>query len=315
MRIHITGATGFVGRHLVAEAQRQGHELAVLVRAETSALSGVEQIVIGDIAEQHDWAAAVAKADAVIHLAARVHVMHERGTELDEVYAHHNTAPTLRLARAAADAGVRRFVFASSIKVNGERTVGTPFTANSAAAPVDAYGRSKHAAEEGLRQLAAQSPMGVALLRPTVVYGLGAVGNIARIAAAVRRGMPLPLGRVSNSRSLIAVQNLVTGILAAAEARTPAAQTFLLADPAPTSTRAFIELLAAGMGVSPRLVPVPLGAIRLAGMLFGRADDVERLLDDLAVVSDWPSLGVSEDRLLSTEEGVQAFARALMSQP
>ncbi len=307
----MTGATGFVGRHLLAEAQRRGHDVVVLVRERSDALEGVEQFEIGDMAERDDWSEAVARADAVIHLAARVHMMRERGAGLDEVYERCNTESTIRLARAAADAGVRRFVFASSIKVNGERTTGEPFTAASPAAPVDPYGRSKHRAEELLSELAAASRLGVSILRPTVVYGPGAGGNIQRIAGAVRRGMPLPLGAVRNRRSMIAVQNLVTGILAAAEADAPGVQTALLADPAPISTRELVEHLAAGLGVRPRLVPVPVGLLRLAGRVGGRAGDVDRLVSDLEVIPDWAALGVDAGVLLHTGEALRALGAAL----
>lgn len=313
MKIHVTGATGFIGRHFIAQAQRDGHQVVALVRAATEELSGVEQLEIGDMAERGDWSVAVAGADCIVHLAARVHVMNETGSGLDELYERHNTVPTLRLARAAADAGVRRLVFVSSIKVNGEKTAGEPFTAASIPAPVDAYGRSKHRAEQLLRELAASSKLAVSIVRPTVVYGPGVGGNIARIASAVGRKFPLPLGSARNQRSMLGVSNLVTGLLSAATATGSGAQTYLLADPQPVSTRKIIELLGEGSGVSPRLLIFPRGLLRFGAKLLGRAADVDRLFDDLVVEPDWAALGVSADQLQDAEDGIRAYARSLVA--
>ena len=309
MRLHITGATGFIGRHLLARARASGHEAIALVRSRTDELDGTGQIEIGDMAERADWTEAVAGADAVIHLAARVHMMGESGADLDATYERYNTAPTLALARAAADAGVRRFVFASSIKVNGERTSAEPFAASSEPAPVDPYGRSKHRAEQGLVALAAEG-LSIAIVRPTVVYGPDAGGNIDRIARAVKRRVPLPLGAVKGRRSMVAVENLVTGLIAAAETEIEGVQTFLLADPGPVSARTLVERIAAGGEVKPRLVPVPAGLLRFGGRLLGRGDDIARLVDDLVVVPDWGRLGIPEESLVPAEEAMAALGRA-----
>lgn len=311
MKIHVTGATGFVGAHFVAGAKRDGHEVVALVRSKSAELSGVTQIEIGDMAERTDWSAAVAGADCVVHLAARVHVMHESGTGLDELYEKYNTAPTLALAKAAADAGVGRFVFVSSIKVNGEKTTGEPFTAASPAAPVDAYGRSKHVAEQRLAELAASSGLAVSIARPTVVYGAGVGGNIQRIASAVQKRVPLPLGSANNQRSLLGVTNLVGGLLSAAASERPGVSTYLLADPEPVTTRRLIELLGEGMGVSPRLFRVPTGLIRFGAKLVGRSTDADRLFDDLVVVPDWDALGVLPGGIQSSEAGLVALGRKL----
>jgi nucleoside-diphosphate-sugar epimerase len=311
MKIHVTGATGFIGRHFIAQAQRAGHQVVALVRTVTDELADITQLEIGDLAERTDWEALVSGADCVVHLAARVHVMNEKDSGLAELYERHNTVPTLRLARAAADAGVGRFVFASSIKVNGEKTTGEPFSANSAPAPVDAYGRSKHRAEQLLRELADNSTLAISIVRPTVVYGAGVGGNIARIAGAVSRKLPLPLGSAHNSRSMLGVENLVVGLLAAATASHPGSQTYLLADPEPISTRKLIELLAEGLGVAPPLLSFPRGLLRFGAGILGRAADIDRLFEDLVVVPDWSALGVSADQIVATDEGIRAYARSL----
>lgn len=311
MRIHVTGATGFVGRHLIKEAERRGHEVVALVRRRDERLACARQIEIGDIAERVDWSEAVAGADAVVHLAARVHVMKETSTNADLEYARVNVAPTLRLAQAAADARVGRFVFVSSIKVNGELTSGAPFTAESVPRPADAYGRSKHLAEIGLREIAEDRGLGVAILRPTVVYGPEVGGNIRRIGRAVAKRIPMPLASVHNSRSMLSVDNLARGALAAAQTELRGSGVFLLSDREPISTRRLVELLAEGSGVRPCLLPVPAGLLRLAGKVLGRGADAARLLDDLVVVPNWDRLGVADADLRSTADAMRAVGSSI----
>lgn len=313
MRIHVTGATGFVGRHFVTEATRRGHEVVVLVRETDPTVMNLRQIEVGDIAERTDWAEAVEGADAIVHLAARVHVMHERSGDLDSVYERVNVKPTIALARAAADAGVRRFVFMSSIKVNGERTTGEPFSSASVPAPVDPYGRSKLRAEQKLTELANESALSVAILRPTVVYGPGVGGNIRRIAGAVRRGIPLPLGSIRNARTMVAVDNLVTGTLAAVEVEFDDARVFLLGDPTPLSTRDLAEYLAEGLGKRARLWPFPVGVLRLGAGILGRGADAARLVEDLVVRPDWDALGVRSDRLHCTRSAMGELGHSLVT--
>ena len=311
MRIHVTGATGFVGRHFVAEARRRGHEVICLVRNLDPTLDESSQIEVGDIAEHTEWSAAVEGADAVVHLAARVHVMHEQSGDLDALYNRVNVEPTIALARACADAGVRRFLFMSSIKVNGERTAGEPFSASSIPAPVDAYGRSKFLAEQKLTALARDRHLPIAILRPTVVYGPGAGGNIRRIAGAVRRGMPLPLGSIRNARTMVAIDNLVIGMFAALEADFGSARVFLLGDPTPLSTRELAEYLAEGLGTRARLWKVPVRLLRLGAKALGRDADAARLVEDLVVEPDWDALGVESDHLRSTRSAMSELGRSL----
>lgn len=311
MRIHVTGATGFVGKHFVDKVIASGHEVVALVRSPQPHLASQSQRVVGDIAEQTDWSQAVAGADAIVHLAARVHIMRDDAAIAEEAYERVNTTATLSLAQAAADAGVRRFVFASSIKVNGDLTTDTPFSAASTPAPVDPYGRSKHHAEIGLAQIAKQSALEVAVLRPTVVYGAGVGGNIRRIARAVQRGVPLPLGAIDNRRTMVAVENVVTGIFAACEGDIDGFEVFLIGDEEPLSTRRLVELLAEGFGKKARLVRVPPAVLLFAGWMLRRGADIERLTQDLVVLPDWERLGVTSDKLVAVETAVKAFASSV----
>lgn len=311
MKIHVTGATGFVGSHFVTEARRRGHEVVALVRRRDEGLAEFDQIEIGDIADRIDWSEAVEGADVIVHLAARVHVMREHSEDLDRTYSSVNTQPTSRLARAAEAAGVRRFVFMSSIKVNGERTNGVPFSSDSTPAPMDPYGRSKFQAEIELAEITGSGRLSAAVLRPTVVYGAGVGGNIRRIGKAIRRGIPLPLGSVRNARTMLAVENLVEAILAAAEADFTGTRVFLLGDPEPISTRRLAEVLGDGIGVKARLLPFNTRMLTLGAAMLGRRSDAARLVEDLVVKADWSSLGIREADLTSTETGMTSFGSGL----
>lgn len=311
MRIHVTGATGFVGRHFTAEAARRGHEVVALVRRFDSSLTGLRQIEIGDITARTDWSDAVRGGDAVVHLAARVHVMNEHADDVDALYERVNAHPTAALARAAADAGAQRFVFMSSIKVNGERTSGEPFSSDDAPAPVDPYGRSKLLAERKLTTIGEAGQMSVAILRPTVVYGPGVGGNIERIGGAVRRGVPLPIGSIRNTRTMVSVDNLVAGTLAALDTKIDGSRVFLLGDPNPISTRQLAEYLAEGIGRHARLFPFPPALLKLGAKMLGRGADAARLVEDLLVRPDWDALCVADERLRSTKSAMVELGRSL----
>jgi UDP-glucose 4-epimerase len=291
MRILLTGATGFVGRSLLPNLEVD-HDTLVATRRPVDEQAKIEQMVVGDIDGSTEWSAALAGVDVVIHLAARVHVMNETAQDALAAYRVVNTRGTLQLAEQAAAADAKRFLFVSSIKVNGEATDGQPFQATDEPEPLDPYAVSKWEAEQGLRELSAQTGMEVIVIRPPVVYGVGAGGNIQRIAGAIRRGIPLPLGAVRNARTMIAVENLVNGIRGAIAVEQAPKEPVLLGDPAPISTSDLVRLLADGLGRGPRLVPVPVPILRAAGALIGRRSDVLRLTESLEVRSNWDALGM-----------------------
>lgn len=311
MRVHVTGATGFVGSHLLPALVERGHQVIALVRTPHPGLASEAQICVGDIAEVDSWSDAVAGADVLVHLAARVHVMRETADDARREYERVNTRPTLALARAANAANVRRFIFVSSIKVNGERTDGTPFTSDSRPSPVDPYGESKLAAELGLRALAKDAQMQVVILRPPVVYGPGVGGNIRRLATAVQSRLPLPFASIRNRRTMLAVGNLVQALVAATEGavRVHAPQPILLGDLEPVSTRSLVGLLAEGVGVAPRLLPLPVPFLRFGAGLLGRAQDVDRLVQDLVIEPGWEDLGIAREALASPEVALPAVGR------
>ena len=211
MRVLLTGASGFVGRAALRRLQGDGADVVALVRAPVTDLArSTRTICIGTRWDATDFGVALAHVATVVHLAARVHVMRDTVSDPLAAFRMVNVAATLNLARQAAASGVKRFVFVSSVKVNGEYTPpGSAFSETDASAPQDAYGRSKYEAESGLRQLGADTGMEIVIIRPPLVYGAGVKGNFAALVRAVQRGWPLPLGVVHNRRSLVALDNLV----------------------------------------------------------------------------------------------------------
>lgn len=282
MKIAVVGAGGFVGRCLVVRLGADGHEVAPIVRT-ARAMPG--ERLIGDIDGATDWSGALAGVEAVVHLAARVHVMDEAPAPALARYRRVNTAGTLNLARAAAAAGVRRFVFLSSIKVNGERTVaGRPFRPDDPPRPEDSYAVSKLEAEQGLLALARETAMEIVIVRPPLVYGPGVAGNFATMMDWLRRGRPLPLGRVAgNRRSLIGIDNLVDFIALCVAHPAAANRVLLVADGEDVSTRALLERLAAAMNRRARLLPVPEAVLRGLARLAGKGAAGDRLLGSLQV--------------------------------
>lgn len=280
----VTGATGFVGRTLVLRLLAEGRAVRAAVRRPDAPLpAGVEAVSVPEIGPATDWSAALRGVDAVVHLAARAHVVAASSREAFEVYRAVNALATLRLAEAAAANGVRRFVFMSSARVHGARTMGTPFTETSSLAADDPYGHSKAEAERGLAERARASALETVVLRPPLVYGPGAAGNFARLLELVARGVPLPLGAVHNRRSLIGLDNLVDATVRCLDHPAAAGETFLVSDGEDLSTPELIRHIAVALGRPARLFPVPSSLLRLGGALVGRGDDVERLLGDFVV--------------------------------
>jgi nucleoside-diphosphate-sugar epimerase len=225
--------------------------------------------------------AALPGADAVVHLAARVHVMHEAAADPLAEYRRVNADMTLELARAALRHGVKRFVYMSTVKVNGERTDAAPFTERDAAAPRDPYAVSKWEAEQGLAALASGGALELVVLRPPLVYGPGVKGNFLRLMRLVRAGVPLPLASVANARSMIYVGNLASAVARALSA--PARGTFLVSDGADLSTPQLVRMLAAAMRRPARLVAFPPRLLAAAGRALGRGDEMMRMLESLRV--------------------------------
>lgn len=279
-KILVTGANGFVGAALCERLARDAVPFLAAVRQ----AGGPDQFECGDIDAATDWSAALAGCAAVIHLAARVHVMNEardaKGAEA--AYRTVNLDATMNLARQAAARGVRRFVYVSSVKVNGESSI-EPFTAHDAPAPQDPYARSKLAAERALLALAAEGQMQVAIVRPPLVYGPGVGANFRRLMQVVELGLPLPLGALDNRRSLVALDNLVDLLLLCASHPDAAGEVFLVSDGDDVSSAELLRRLAGAMGRRARLWPLPAAWLAGAAALLGKSAQAGRLLGSLQV--------------------------------
>lgn len=284
MNCLITGAGGFVGTSLCSVLLMRDSVLRIALRSPQDLVENSEGVVVGAIDAGTVWSRALQGVSTVIHLAARVHVMNDVSEDPLAEFRRVNVDGTLNLARQAAVIGVKRFVYISSVKVNGESTMsGRAFTEADAIAPQDAYGQSKSEAEQGLRQLAADSGMEVVIIRPPLVYGPGVKANFAALMRTVQRGYPLPLGSVHNQRSLVALDNLVDFIITCATHPQAANQTFLVSDGQDLSTTELIRGLAHAGGVTARLLPLPVPWLRAVASLLGKADAVDRLCGNLQV--------------------------------
>jgi nucleoside-diphosphate-sugar epimerase len=285
-RVLVTGASGFIGSALVQRLVADGrHRVRAAVRRPLERLDpSVEQVHVGDLGAETQWKAALEGVDVVVHASARVHVMRDDAGDPLREFRAVNVAGTLHLARSAAAAAVRRFVFVSSIKVNGEATApGHPFRADDAPAPCDPYGVSKREAEDGLQALARGSALQVVIVRPPLVYGPGVKANFAAMMRLLCRGLPLPLGAIHNQRTLVALDNLVDLLVTCIEHPAAANQTFLAGDPEDLSTTDLLRRLGSALGRPARLVPVPSHWVEFAAGLLGQRAVAHRLCRSLQV--------------------------------
>lgn len=311
MTILLTGASGFVGKAVLKTAQQRSLKIRAVFRSMDSAKEHPEAVLISGLDGAADWSQALEGVDVVIHAAARAHIMREEVLDPLAEYRRVNVEGTLNLVRQAAAAGVRRFVFISSIKVNGEATApDRPFTADDAPAPEDAYGQSKAEAEVQLKQVAQETGMEVTIIRPPLIYGPGVKGNFASLISWVRRGMPLPLGCVThNRRSLVGLDNLVDLILVCVDHPKAANQTFLISDGEDLSTTELLRKIGNALRRPARLLWVPAGVISIMAGLVGKKVISQRLLGSLQVdihktceLLDWkPSVGVDEGLRMAVE--------------
>lgn len=315
--ILVTGANGFVGAAMVQRLVADGrHSVTAAVRGAIHPMPSHAAIHRNmALAADTDWHPALAGQHGVVHAAARVHVMHEALHDPLAAYRQVNVQGTLRLARQAAAAGVKRFVFVSSIKVNGESTLeGMPFTEESIPAPVDAYGLSKQEAEVGLRQIEVETGMDVVIIRPPLVYGPRVRANFRALLQTIAKGRPLPLASIHNQRSLVALDNLTDFILTCLHSPAAAGQTFLVSDGQDLSTPELARRIGNALARPARLFPVPVWLLRSGAAWVGKGPAAQRLCGNLQIdiskartVLGWtPRISIDEALKLTADEFIHA---------
>ena len=314
MTVLVTGASGFVGAALCASLQSSEWRVLGAVRklnpAELNRKITYKEVITGDISIETDWLESLRDVTHVVHLAARVHVMHDKSGDPIAEFRKINVAATVSLAKRAASVGVRRFIYLSSIKVNGEFTeVGRPFTADDATAPEDPYGISKFEAEVALRQIAHETGMEVVIIRPPLVYGPGVKANFESMMRWLKRGVPLPLGALTqNKRSMVALGNLVDLITVCLNHPAASNQIFLVSDGEDLSTADLLQRTATALGVNARLFSVPPIVLKSLAKLLGKEAVYQRLCGSLQIdmtktqqLLDWkPPLSVQKGLRLAT---------------
>lgn len=285
-RVLITGANGFVGNRLCGILPDRGYMVRAAVRQFHPAMNCnlQDRIAVGDISQGINWTKALQDVDCIVHLAARVHVMKDSTIDPLVEYRKINVDATLNLARHAAMAGVHRFIFISTIKVNGEQSSpGKPFTEKDIPAPCDPYGISKYEAEKQLRELADKTGMEMVFIRPVLVYGGGVKGNVASMMEYLCKGIPLPFGAIHNQRSLVALDNLIDLIITCINHPAAVNQTFFVSDGEDMSTTDLFRRMAKALDVSSKLVPVPEKLLMSGFIVLGQRALALRLLGSLQV--------------------------------
>lgn len=283
-RVLVTGANGFVGRFLCEEMLRQGWQVRAAMRSSVQMPDGIEIVVVNDIDADTDWAIALRGVDVVIHLAARVHVMKDAATDPLAEFLKVNLQGTENVARQAVRAGTKRFVYVSSIKVNGEETRDQrSYTEQDMPTPQYPYGISKWQAEQVLRCIAEESGLQVVIIRPPLVYGPGVKGNFSSLLTAIEKGIPLPLAGAHNIRSQVYVGNLVSALIICATHPAAAGQTYLVRDSENVSTALLAKKISVALGRNSRLFYFPVTLLRIAGAALGRTDQIDRLFGSLRV--------------------------------
>lgn len=306
----VTGANGFVGRQLCVELAKRNYPVrAVLRNSGTLGITGCEEIRIANIDSVTDWTKALHGISTVIHLAARVHVMRDDASDPLAEFRRVNVIGTEHLARSAAASGVKRLIYVSSIKVNGEAThAAESFNETSMPLPQDPYGVSKWEAEQAVYRVAKETGLEIVIVRPPLIYGAEVKGNFVQMLGVLSKGVPLPLASVRNLRSIVYVGNLVDALIVCATHPDAAGQTYLVSDGEDISTPDLLRRLGSAMGCPARLLPCPSILLKQAGRLVGKTDQVERLIGSLKLDSGKIRRDLNWTPPFTLQQGLQATA-------
>jgi len=307
-KILLTGANGFLGAALFSKLSMIGETVRALRKACNEPKN---DIVVGDIDANTDWKAALTDVETIVHCAARAHIMKEDISDPLEEYRKVNTFGTLNLGQQAADSGVKRFFYISSIKVNGESTTGSlPFKDDDSCCPTDPYGISKLEAEQGLLRIAETTGMEVVIIRPPLIYGPGVKANFESLMRIASSAMPLPFGFIANARSMVYIGNLVDFIVKAVTHPAAANQVFIVSDGEDVSLSGLIRLMRQSIGKKAKLVPIPRILFKLAGTVTGKSAVIERLIGSLQVDSTKAQRLLDWQPPYSVKEGIEITMKA-----
>lgn len=312
MKVAITGANGFVGRALLSRLIQENRQAITFVRDQGAQQFEEIDIPVVSLVDRKSWSSALRQCSVFVHCAGRAHIKKGSGRDALHKFREVNTDLTLELARSAAAAGVKRFVFVSSIGVNGLASGQELITPEGAVNPQTPYAMSKYEAEQGLQEISQETGLEVVVVRPPLVYGSGAPGNFGALVTMLQRGWPLPFGAVTkNRRSYVALPNLVDLLVTVCDHPAAANQVFLVSDGEDLSTADLLRRLAAAMGQPAHLLAVSPAFLRSGAIMFGRRDLAERLLADLRVDITKTRRLLGWAPLVSVEEGLNLSVKGM----
>lgn len=302
IKILLTGSTGFIGSKLSCELNNRGYDVVSAVRKKTQQMNE-SHVAVGELHGNTNFLAALSGVHTVIHLAAKAHIKEDQLANSAAEFAKCNTDATITLAKQAISSGAKRFIFISSIGVNGSDNT-QPFTCDDTSNPTEAYAVSKHHAEIKLQQLAKETGLEVVIIRPPLVYGKGAPGNFGKLVKLAEKNLPLPLGAINNQRSFVAVDNLVDLIVTCIDHPNAVNQTFLVSDDEKISTSNLLRKLTLAAGKKPWLIPVPVSFLKLIASIVGKKATVEKFSSSLTVDIEHTKNTLNWKPPITLEEGI-----------